>query len=115
MLLPHVARLKRINMKLAQLLELDKGFQSYLDHEHFTLIAPESPGVFEEFVREAKSETENPDEPVLANKDRVMQIIRKKFAGQPLTIYWVTKHFGGGLQFKSLEEYIEPGRFRKSA
>lgn len=102
-------------MKLPELIKLDEGFQHYLDHEHFTLIAPENSGSFEEFVREAKGETENPEEPVLANKDRVMQIITHKFLGSPLTIYWVTKHFGGGLQFKSLQEYIEPGKFRQSA
>jgi hypothetical protein len=102
-------------MKLAQLIELDKGFQHYLDHDHFTLIAPESSGAFEEFVRESKSETEIPEEPVLANKDRVMQIISQKYAGMPLTIYWVTKHFGGGLQFKSLQEYIEPRRYKLTA
>lgn len=93
-------------MKLPQLIELDNGFQSYLDKDHFTLIAPESTGAFDEFVREAKSETENPEEPVLADKSRVMELISKKYQGIPLTIYWVTKHFGGGLQYKSLQEYL---------
>ncbi len=102
-------------MKLAQLIELDKGFQGYLDHDHFTIIAPEGSGAFDEFVREAKNETENAEEPVLANKERVMEIIQNKYIGMPLTIYWVTKHFGGGLQFKSLQEYIEPGKYRQSA
>jgi hypothetical protein len=93
-------------MKLAQLIELDKGFQNYLDHDHFTLIAPEGSGAFEEFVREAKSETENPEEPALADKNKVMQLISEKYQGVPMTIYWVTKHFGGGLQYKSLQEYL---------
>lgn len=93
-------------MKLAQLVELDKGFQGYLDKDHFTLIAPQNSGAFDEFVREAKSETENPEEPMLADKNRVMDLIAKKFQGMPMTIYWVTKHFGGGLQYKSLEEYL---------
>lgn len=93
-------------MKLNQLIELDNGFQSYLDKDHFTLIAPEGSGAFEEFVREAKSETENPEEPLLADKSKVMDMLTDKYHGMPMTIYWVTKHFGGGLQFKSLQEYI---------
>ena len=93
-------------MKLSQLIELDYGFQGYLDKDHFTLIAPQNTGTFEEFVREAKSETENPEEPMLADKGKVIDLISEKFHGVPLTIYWVTKHFGGGLQYKSLQEYI---------
>jgi hypothetical protein len=105
--LTHIATIKNIRiMKLAQLIELDKGFQNYLDHDHFTLIAPENSGAFEEFVREAKVETDNPEEPALADKSKVMDLLAKKYQGMPMTIYWVTKHFGGGLQFKSLQEYI---------
>lgn len=99
--------LKRTVMKLNQLIELDKGFQTFLDKDHFTLIAPESARNFDEFVREAKSQSENANpEPILADKMRTMDLIKQKFQGLPLTIYWVTRHFGGGLQYKSLQEYL---------
>lgn len=94
-------------MKLTQLIELDKGFQNFLDKDHFTLIAPVSKNLFEDFVREAKinSAGEEP-EPVLNDKRRVYDIISRRFKDSPLTIYWVAKHFSGSLQYKSLQEYL---------
>lgn len=94
-------------MKLSQLIELDEGFQNYVDKDHFTVIAPLSKNLFEDFVREAKNKSsdEVPD-PVLKDKRKVYDIITNKFDGSELTIYWVAKHFSGSLQYKSLQEYL---------
>jgi hypothetical protein len=94
-------------MKLSQLIELDKGFQNFVDKDHFTLIAPLSKSQFEDFVREAKINTaEVEPDPILKDKRKIYEIIQDKFQGSELTIYWVAKHFSGALQFKSLEEYL---------
>jgi len=94
-------------MKLSQLIELDKGFQNFVDRDHFTLIGPVNKKLFDEFVREAKiNPAEAEPEPVLKDKRRIYDIITQKFPGSELTIYWVAKHFSGTLQYKSLEEYL---------
>ncbi len=94
-------------MKLSQLKELDKGFQNFVDKDHFTLIAPRSKSLFEDFVREAKiNSSDSEPDPILKDKRKIYDLIEKKFDGSELTIYWVAKHFSGTLQYKSLEEYL---------